>query len=157
MCAKSTAIFIGNSIFGDDRICLLVGEDLRVGLEGRGLDVRVIERTGFALLDCLEGYESAVVVDCICDERAPVGKVIPLSVEDFSAIKPAAPHYSGVPEAVGLMKDLGLTVPDISIIGVNVRNPYSLSSEIAADLSSMKDKISAEVCTSILGGLGRDG
>ncbi len=157
MRARSAAIFIGNSIFGDDRLCLLIGEDLRASLEGRGFDVQVIERTGFALLDCLEGYESAVVVDSICDGAAPVGKVASFSIEDFSTIKPATPHYSGVPEAVRLMKDLGLDVPDIFIIGVNVRTPYTLSGEIAVELNSMRDRISAEVCSSILGGLGRIG
>lgn len=157
MTPKRAAIFIGNSIFGDDRIGLLVGENLRARLEADGFDVQVIERTGFALLDCLEGYDSAVVVDSICNGKSPVGEVACYSVEGFGSVKPITPHYSGVPEAVKLMQDLEMSVPDLSVIGINVRNPYALSDAIADDLSSMRERISAEVYARIMAPDGRGG
>jgi len=142
---RKTAVFIGNSIFGDDAIGLVVGEALRPKLEGDGFDVQVLERTGFALLDCLEGYDSAFVVDSFCNRTMSIGSVAPFSVEDFGAVKPVAPHYSGVPEAVRLMKELGMKVPDLSIIGINVGNPYALSSAIDRRLDALKGAISAKV------------
>lgn len=152
---KRAAIFIGNSIFGDDRIGLIIGEILRSRLEGNGFDVHILERTGFALLDCLEGYDSAIVVDSICNRRSPVGKVTSFSVEDFRSVKPFTPHYSGVPEAVKLMQDLGMSVPEVSIIGINVRNPYTLSWDVAGDLNSLRDTISAEVYAGIMAHCGK--
>jgi len=149
MSPRRAAVFIGNSIFGDDRIGLLTGENLKPRLEREGFDVHVIERTGFALLDCLEGYESAVIVDSICRGESPIGKVSSFSVKDFEAVKPALPHYSGVPEAVKLMEELGMTVPQVSIIGINVGDPYDLSSEMAGDLNSMRDEISEQVYAKI--------
>jgi hydrogenase maturation protease len=151
------AVFIGNSIFGDDKIGLLIGEALSPELVRSGVDVRIMERTGFALLDCLEGYGRAVVVDSFCDGESPVGMVASFSVDDFSAVKPATPHFSGVPEAAKLMRDLGLEVPDISIIGINVRNPYSLSTDVDTELDAMKDAIATEVYSIILAHLGEGG
>jgi hydrogenase maturation protease len=153
---RKTAVFMGNSIFGDDRIGLLVGEALRPRLESKSFDVHVMERTGFALLDCLEGYDSAVVVDSISSQTSPVGKVKSFTVEDFSCVKPVTPHYSGVPEALRLMKDLGMEVPDVSIIGINVRDPYTLSSDIDPDLDSRRDLICSEVYEGITGDHGRE-
>jgi hydrogenase maturation protease len=154
---RRAAIFIGNSIFGDDKIGLTVGETLRDRLQDNGFDVHVIERTGFALLDCLEGYDSAVVVDSVCNPKNPVGEVTSFSVDDFRLAKQTTPHYSGVPEAVKLMRDLEMNVPDISVIGINVRNPYALSDDIADDLGLMKDTISGQVYSSIVAWDGREG
>lgn len=98
--SRKVAVFVRNSIFGDDRIGLVVGETQRSRLEELGFDVHVLERIGFALLDCLEGYDRAFVVDSICTEGSPVGGVLSFSVEDFRSVKSAASHFSGVPEAV---------------------------------------------------------
>ena len=150
MRARRAAIFMGNGIFGDDRIGLLVGEALRERLQKRRFDVQVVERTGFALLDLLEGYESAVVVDSYGSNSTPVGSVKTFSVGDFGLVKPATPHYSGVPEALRLMGELRMAVPRVAIIGISVRNPYALSDSIDPELDSRKEAICSEVYDGIL-------
>ncbi len=150
MADRRVAVFIGNSIFGDDRVGLLVGETLKHGLEGIGFDVHVMERTGFALLDCLEGYDRAFVVDSFSDDSVPVGLVRQFSPAHFAVAKPGGPHYSGVPEAARLMRDLRMRTPKISILGINVRNPYALSTEMDCELDSMLDAISADVYSRIV-------
>ena len=145
MGVKNAAIFIGNSIFGDDRIGLIVGSILREKLEELDFDVHVIESTGFTLLDYLEGYERAVIVDSVCSERNPVGQVLSLSLEAFSSVKSGAPHFSGVPEAVELMRGLGSGLPHVFIVGINVRDPYHLSDEISDELKCTVGAISKEV------------
>ncbi len=149
MVSRRVAVFIGNSIFGDDRIGLLVGETLRPSLEREGFDVHVMERTGFALLDCLEGYDRAFVVDSFSDGSIPVGLVRSFSPAHFAVAKPGGPHYAGVPEALRLMRDLRMPTPKVSILGINVRNPYALSTEIDRKLGSMLDAISAGVYSRI--------
>lgn len=142
---RPAAVFIGNSIFGDDRIGLVVGDLLRERLEGIGFDVHVVERTGLALLDCLEGHDSAVVVDSVCSEVNKVGEVLTLSPQDFATVKPASPHFSGVPEALQLMEQLEIGVPEVMILGVNVKDPYTLSDSMSEELEGMKDAIAREV------------
>ena len=143
------AVFIGNSIFGDDQVGLLIGQALQSRLEALGFDVYVLERTGFALLDCLEGYEGAAIVDSFCAPGRPEGEVRHFSVDDFRTVKSAAPHYSGVPEAVGLMRELGMKVADVSVIGINVRDPYTLRDRPSDSLSLLIDELSEKVFGSI--------
>lgn len=150
MAARNVAVFIGNSIFGDDRIGLIIGNNLKDRVEKLGFDVHIIERTGFALLDCLEGYENAVVVDSVCTKRNHAGEVLSLSVDAFSSIKSRAAHFSGVPEAVQLMKELGLDVPNVVVLGIAVKNPYDLSTEISDDLRQTAGAISNAVYSRIL-------
>ena len=147
---RNTVIFIGNSIFGDDRIGLIVGGILSRRLEELGFEVQIAERTGFALLDCLDGFERAVVVDSVCTGRNPAGEVLSLSAEDFSSVRSAAPHFSGVPEVMQLMKGLKMDLPTVSIVGINVNDPYTLSDDISDDLKPMQDAISREVFARIM-------
>ncbi len=151
---RNTAIFIGNSIFGDDRIGLVVGEILRTRLEELGFDVQIIERTGFALLDSLSGYDRAVVIDSVCTRKNPAGDVLLFSADDFRFVKTGAPHVSGLPEAMQLMKGLRMDLPQVSIVGINVSDPYTLSDDISEDLREMQDAISREVLARILASSG---
>lgn len=144
------AVFIGNSIFGDDQIGLIIGNIPQYRLEKLDFDVQIIERTGFALLDCLEGYESAVVVDSVCTGRSPVGEILSFLDNDFRSAKPAAPRFSIAPEAVQLMRELNIDVPNLSIEGINVRDPSRLSDEISDDLKRTTDIISRGVYDMIL-------
>lgn len=150
MGSRNTVIFLGNSIFGDDRIGLIVGGILREKLEGLGFDVQIVERTGFALLDCLTGYDSAVVVDSVCTGKNSVGEVLPFAAKDFKLVTTGAPHLSGIPEAVQLMKGLRIDLPDVSILGINVSDPYTLSEDVSEDLKRMQDTISNEILSKIL-------
>jgi hydrogenase maturation protease len=147
---RKAAVFIGNSIFGDDRIGLMVGTALRRRLQGAGFDVHILERTGFALLDCLEGYESAFVVDSFPADGRPEGQVVTFSVDDFGSVKSAAPHFAGVPEALRLMRELGMDVPRVSIIGIGVADPYNLGDDISANLHRMIRKITDDVYENVV-------
>jgi hydrogenase maturation protease len=147
---RRAAVFIGNSIFGDDRIGLIVGEALRKKLERAGFDVHILERTGFALLDCLEGYERAFVVDSFPSDGRPEGLVATFSVDDFGLVRSAAPHFAGVPEAVRLMRELGMKVPQVSVIGISVADPYKLGDDISANLHRMIGKITEDVYENVV-------
>ena len=142
---RRTAVFLGNSIFGDDQIGLVVGRALERRLTDLGFDVQVVERTGFALLDCLEGYDSAVIVDSVSTGKDPAGRVISFGPEDFALVGTGVPHFAGVPEAVQLMKTLNLGAATVSILGINVSDPYVLSESLSEDLKGVMGDISNEV------------
>jgi hydrogenase maturation protease len=146
---RRTAVFLGNSIFGDDQIGLVVGRMLEGKLTDLGFDVQIVERTGFALLDCLEGYDSAVVVDSVSTGKDPAGQVLFFEPEDFARVQTGVPHFAGVPEAVQLMKELNLGATSLAIIGINVKDPYTLSESLSDDLKRGADDISRDVYTHI--------
>lgn len=144
------AIFIGNSIFGDDAIGLTVGELLRVRLQQLGFDVRILERTGFALLDNLDGQKSTVIVDSHCTSHLPVGNVRICSLHEFKLIKQSTPHYAGIPETLELMENLQIDLPKVWIVGINVQDPYSLSERLSDELQIKVDTIADQVYEKIV-------
>lgn len=148
--SRKTAIFLGNSIFGDDQIGLIVGSMLTERLADIGFDVQIAERTGFALVDCLEGYDSAVVVDSICTGSNPLGEVLSYAPEDFATADIAVPHFAGVPEATQLMKALNIRTAKLAIVGINVKDPFTLSENLSDELSRMTDTISKKVYARIV-------
>jgi hydrogenase maturation protease len=147
---RRTVVFMGNSIFGDDQIGLVVGRMLRKRLAGLGFDVQIVERTGYALLDCLEGYNSAVVVDSVSTGAHPVGAVLSYKPEYFTLPSIGVPHLAGVPEAAQLLKELNMGAPNLAIIGINVEDPYALSESLSDSLERAKDCISQEVYARIV-------
>jgi hydrogenase maturation protease len=146
--AERAAIFIGNSIFGDDKIGLEVGNSIGDRLEREGFDVYVLEGTGLSLIDCLEGHKSAAIVDSYPIAGEPEGKVRVFSVEDFGRVRPSAPHFAGIPEAVQLMRDLGFETPKISVVGIGVKDPYTFSDSLTDGVRGMLSAVSEQVrCT----------
>ncbi|MEM3832531.1 MAG: hydrogenase maturation protease [Thermoprotei archaeon] len=148
---KYTAIFLGNSILGDDRIGLIAGEMLKERLVSHGIDVHIVERSGLALLDYLSGYEKAVIVDSVKTNKYPIGSVIVFSPEEFKRAKPMAPHFLGVVDAIDFIRNLKLNEPKkVIIIGIEVKDPYIISEELSRDLKEHLDKIIEEIYHKIL-------
>lgn len=142
---RRVAIFLGNSIFGDDGIALVVGGRLRARLQTTECEVHIAERTGFALLDYLEGYKHAVIVDSVQGDAVTEGDVQEYALRDFKLLKPISPHYAGIPEALELMETLCMGLPRVRIIGISIRDPYALSTTLSDELRIQVDAIAGEV------------
>ncbi len=147
---RRVAIFLGNSIFGDDSIALAVGERLKARLQTEGYEVYTAERTGFALLDYLMGYKSAVIVDSVQGDAVTEGDVQEYSLGDFKLLKPISPHYAGIPEALELMETLCMGLPRVRIIGISIRDPYALSTTLSNELRMKVETITGEVYSQIV-------
>ena len=72
---QTVVVGLGNPVLSDDRVGLAVVERLEKLLREHSLDnvaVRSSTRGGFELLDLLNGYDRAILVDCIqTGERKP--------------------------------------------------------------------------------------
>ncbi len=142
---RKVAVFLGNSLFGDDGIALLVAAMLKEKLQSEGFEVHAVERTGFALLDYLEGYKDAIIIDSVGSGNVSPGHVQTYSLEDFKLVKQASPHFAGVPEALELMDTLHLRVPAVKIIGISIRDPYILSDTLSEELNTGINAIAGQV------------
>ena len=107
-------------------------------------------------MDYIEGYDRAFLIDSVCSKGKPPGSVLSLSLEDFGAAKSRAPHFSGVVEAMALMKELRMKLPDLCIIGVNVEDTYAFREGLSAGLGRLTDAISRDVYARIVARLGRN-
>ncbi len=109
---------LGNDLLGDDGIGLLAAERLRA-LEGPDVAVRTTAQSGLYLLEYLQGFEDAIVVDSVVGERP--GTVRELRGADLPEVSVPAAHYVGLPEALALARASGLCVPRrLRIFGVEI-------------------------------------
>lgn len=98
---------LGNDLLGDDGIGLLAAASLEGSL-GPGVSVARSGRSGLYLVEELEGYEDAIILDSVLGDHP--GRVRELRADEFRALGPSA-HYAGLPEALILARSSGLKVP----------------------------------------------
>lgn len=109
---------LGNDLLGDDGIGLLAAEALR-GFEGPGVTVRTSVQAGLYLLDALQGYEDAIVVDSVLGDHP--GTVRELRGADLHEVTVPSAHYVGLPEALAIARESGLQVPRrLRILGIEI-------------------------------------
>jgi len=140
-------LFLGNSLYAEDRIGLLVGEILKGRLEAEGFEVEILERIGYSLIDYIAGKDSVIIVDSIIGEYGEVKLIEDL--KSFAAFSPKSPHYAGLPEAIELIKALNLPIPErILVLGIGVRDPYSIGEippELNARVGDIAEKVHREI------------
>jgi len=121
--SRSLVLALGNDILGDDAIGfhaarLIASESL--------VDVDVVEsaEAGLALLDHLEGYDRAIILDAIATGRCEAGTVLSWGRDDFKKIEAPSPHFSGLPEVLSLAERVGIHYPkDMRVLAMEVSDP----------------------------------
>jgi len=157
MSSKPLVLFVGNSIFKDDKIALVVGEQLREELRKQGFDVEITERSGLIFVDLLSGRENVVIVDSLKTGKFKVGDIVLLKDINYDAYTPFTPHYVGLPEALKLLKELDLDPPKkLCVIGIEVKDPYTISEKMSGELEKQFNRIVNEVKKIIKECLGKD-
>lgn len=144
---KTTIIFLGNPIFKDDKIGLILGARLKERLEENfKCKVEILEKVGFQLIDYVEGFDTVIVVDSIKTGEHDPGDIVVFRGENLKSTAPLTPHYSGIPETLQLMKALGLRCPKkFYMLCVEVVDPYTISEELTPTIKERLDDITCRV------------
>jgi len=133
---KTLVLALGNDLLGDDGVGLLAARRVRGALEeaaaggsenGGSECVDIVEsgEAGLALLEMMEGYRNAILLDAIVTGAHPPGTIIEFGVEDFARVLAPSPHYAGLPEVLALARRLDVDFPeDIRVLAMEVENPY---------------------------------
>lgn len=90
---------LGNDLLGDDGVGLEAARQIAGQVDG-SVDVVETGEAGLALLELMEGYERALLIDSVVTGRYPPGTVIEFSPEDFRKVVAPSPHYAGLPEVM---------------------------------------------------------
>jgi hydrogenase maturation protease len=125
---------MGNPILRDDRIGLRVLEEL----EGLFFDPDVTLQTstlaGMNLLECLTGFDLAIVVDAIQTGGDP-GSVYRLSPQDFITRHAFHSHNIDFFQALMLAGGLVPDLPDeVVIIGIEVRDVSNFGEDLTPEI-----------------------
>jgi hydrogenase maturation protease len=144
---KTLILGLGNDILTDDAIGILVVRRLSEILKDfTEFDFRETTEMGIALLDYIEGYHRLVVVDAVIDNENGAGVVRELSMNDFAGAGCSTPHFLGLRDTIEFGKRMDMLMPsDILILGIGVKDPFSVSEKLSPELSTKLDEIVHDV------------
>ena len=130
---------LGNDLLGDDGIGLLVARALQ-GHESPPVSVRTSAQSGLYLLEDLQGYEDAIVVDSVAGDRP--GSFRELHGAEVADVVVPSAHYVGLPEALALARAAGLSVPRrLRIFGVEIDVTQRIGAEPSAPVLAALPRI----------------
>lgn len=130
---RTLVLGLGNPIVSDDAVGLRVVAALKPLLAGRS-DVEVGEDYwgGLRLMERLEGFQRAVVIDAIVT-GSPPGTVHRLSVDDIATQRSASAHDVNLPTAMELGRQAGLSLPanaDVLLVGIEAADILTFSEDL---------------------------
>ena len=128
---------LGNPILGDDGVGWKVAEALRELGPGAGLDAEVdcVASGGLDLMERLQGYEHAILVDAMKTGSAPGGTVSVFSLEELA--DPSAGHSSSAHDASLLTaleagRRLGLDLPEtVTVVAIEAATVHDFSEQLS--------------------------
>lgn len=122
--SETLLLALGNDLLGDDGVGLMAARALRPDY-GDSVDILECGEAGLALVELLEGYRRAILLDAVVTGRKAPGAIIEFTPADFQTVIAPSPHYAGLPEALELARRLGVAFPeDLRILALEVENPY---------------------------------
>lgn len=120
---ENLLLALGNDLLGDDGVGLAAARLLQPEFQG-AVEVVETSEAGLALVELMEGYQRALLLDSIITGRCLPGTVLEFSPEDFQRVLAPSPHYAGLPEVLALAGNLGISFPqEIRILAVEVAEP----------------------------------
>jgi hydrogenase maturation protease len=123
---RTLVLALGNDILGDDAVGFLAARELRAEF-GEMADVVESGEAGLALIELMEGYDRAILLDAAMTGRYDPGTVIEFKPCEFSRLTAPSPHYAGLPEVLDLARRLELRFPtEIVILALEVVDPFTI-------------------------------
>jgi hydrogenase maturation protease len=133
---KVVVLALGNDILGDDAVGFLAARAIRPRYE-HVVDFVETGEAGLALVELLEGYDKALILDAAVTGNHPPGMVLEYTADNFSRVVAPSPHYAGLPEVLDLARRLGLDFPRIiRVLAMEVEDPYSVREELSPAVSA---------------------
>lgn len=110
---KTLILGLGNPLLGDDSVGLVVAQRVRARLAGRAdVDVLEEEAGGLRLMEVMNGYDRAVVVDAAVTGNLP-GTVRRMGPDEIPTQRTAVAHGIDLPRALQMGLALGLPMPSV--------------------------------------------
>lgn len=134
--AKTLILGMGNAIASDDAIGLIIAERIKQDPKFAGVDVETIESGGLAILELLQGYQAAIIIDSIKTGRHRPGEILQFRPEDFDCTqRSAGVHDVGFFTSLKLGRKLNMKIPErIEIIAVEIVENRRVSEDITPEV-----------------------
>jgi len=140
---RTLILGLGNSLLSDDAIGLAAVRKLSGLFNGAALDFKSSEKVGLNLIELLEGYDRAIIIDSIITGEHPPGEIIELAMDHLPENpRLRSPHDADFKSAVELAQKVGLKMPSsITIIGIEVSDNLKFTASLSRQLASQMPSI----------------
>jgi len=118
---STVVIGLGNPILRDDAVGLHVARAFADELgDTDGIDVKELHAGGIRVLDAIDGYDNAVIVDAMCTGGLEPGCVRELDLTDLGTVRNlSSMHDTNLPTALALGEMLGMQMPaTVTVFGI---------------------------------------
>jgi hydrogenase maturation protease len=135
----------------DDAVGIRVAEEilrLMPGLEGD-----LSASGGMDVLDCIIGYDRAVIIDAMVTGKFPAGTVRRVDVDpELETQRAVYTHGMNFLRAIEVGRITGADMPgEILIYGIEVADPETISDSMSPDLAEKVGDIAAEIARDLEG------
>ena len=139
---KRIVVGIGNPYLGDDAIGIKAA---KIAAELYNIDAVFLHTTSLEVIDAIDGYDRAVIVDSIFGDKP--GNVHIFGIEDLEVKSVAYTHAMGLAETLQIGTEL-IDMPEIVVVAVEIKNVEGkeLSNEVMEALPIVVDVIGYELC-----------
>jgi len=121
---KTLCLALGIDILGDDGVAFAAADMLKERF-GDSIDFICSSEVGLAVLELIDGYERALLLDSVMTGTVPPGTVLTFAADDFRSVMAPSPHEAGLPEVFTLADRLTVPIPaDLLVLAMEIDDPY---------------------------------
>lgn len=147
---RTVVLGLGNPLLSDDGVGLAVVAELQRLLERAPLpavDVLASSRAGFELLDLLQGYDHAIVVDCLALPDPRPGRVRRLDLRDVGgSARLVNAHDISLAVAFQLAERLAIPMPgSVEILAVEAADTQTISEALTPAVQCVVEPLAREI------------
>lgn len=147
---RTVLLGLGNPVLSDDAVGLAVAAEVRRLLAERpipGVDVLASTRAGFELIDLLQGYRRAVIVDCLAQPEPIPGRVRRLQLHDVAgSARLVSAHEISLDVAFRLAEQMGISMPaEVEILAVEGADLTTVSEAMTPAVQAAVGPLAQEI------------
>lgn len=152
---RTIVVGLGNPILGDDGVGWRVAEELQalncqaLGRAPLSADVECLALGGLSLMESLEGYDRAIIVDALHTAGTQPGRVLCFALEelpDLSSGHTAAAHDTSLQTALKAGRAMGVSLPnDITVVAIEAERVYDFCEELSPPVADAVPRAVAQV------------
>ena len=150
---KTVVLGVGNPILRDDGVGIHVVNQLKEHINDPNVTIDEALTGGMNLLDMIQGYDKAILIDAIKMKNGRNGEVKRFLLSDFSSVHSCNPHDVTLLEALRLAEKLGEDrIPrEIVVIGIVLEEmPLEFGEQLSSTVAAAVPK-AVEMTLSELG------
>jgi len=148
---RTVVVGVGNPLMGDDAAGLETAR-LVAAAAPPEVELRESEAGGLELLDLLEGFDRAVVVDAMAGGPGEAGEVVEVELAASPGKAGASGHSFGLLEGMEICRRMGLKMPsEVRVFAVLVEGPFTFGAPLDEGLRGRLEAAAREIAEAVFG------